>query len=111
MAMDFWTQRVTQPDSRDDSDLEVKSSMQDMKQWSTRLPNSCGTGGNGQYGCVLRRDSCVRARGECETYADELLDLALLHALLELPLLRGIESTEAACPLAPGFLVMGGINC
>ncbi len=40
MAMDFCTQRVMQPVSRDERDLEVKSSMQDTKQWSTRLPKS-----------------------------------------------------------------------
>ncbi len=41
-AMDFCTQRAMQPLSRDDSALELKSSMHDVKQWSTRLPNSCG---------------------------------------------------------------------
>lgn len=40
MAMVFCTQRATQPFSRDETDLDVKSSMQDMKQLSTRLPKS-----------------------------------------------------------------------
>lgn len=39
-AICFCTHRVTQPDSRPLRDLEVKSSTQDMKQWSTRLLNS-----------------------------------------------------------------------
>ena len=34
----FWTQRVMQPLSREDRDFEVKSSMQEAKQWSTTLP-------------------------------------------------------------------------
>ena len=37
VARYFCTQRVTQPLSRVDTDLEVKSSMQEAKQWSTRL--------------------------------------------------------------------------
>lgn len=39
-AMDFCTQRVTQPVSRVVSDFEVKSSMHEVKQWSTRLLKS-----------------------------------------------------------------------
>lgn len=38
--MVFCTQRATQPFSRDETALDVKSSMQDMKQLSTRLPKS-----------------------------------------------------------------------
>lgn len=44
MAMVFCTQRETQPLSRVETALDVKSSTQDMKQWSTRLPKSCATG-------------------------------------------------------------------
>lgn len=40
VAMVFCTQRATQPFSRDETALDVKSSMQDMKQLSTRLPKS-----------------------------------------------------------------------
>lgn len=36
VARYFCTHRVTQPLSRDDTDLDVKSSMHDAKQWSTR---------------------------------------------------------------------------
>lgn len=39
-AICFCTQRVMQPVSRVERDLEVKSSMQDTKQWSTRFPKS-----------------------------------------------------------------------
>lgn len=41
LAMNFWTQRVTQPFSRSDTALEVKSLTQEEKQLSTRLPKSC----------------------------------------------------------------------
>lgn len=40
VAMVFCTQRATQPFSRDETALDVKSSTQDMKQLSTRLPKS-----------------------------------------------------------------------
>ncbi len=40
MAMDFCTHRVMQPLSLGDRDLEVKSLIQDVKQWSTRLPKN-----------------------------------------------------------------------
>jgi hypothetical protein len=40
VAIVFCTQRATQPFSRDETALDVKSSMQDMKQLSTRLPKS-----------------------------------------------------------------------
>lgn len=45
--MVFATQRATQPFSRDETALDVKSSMQDMKQLSTRLPKSCAQGERG----------------------------------------------------------------
>lgn len=91
--MVFCTQRATQPFSRDETDLDVKSSMQDMKQLSTRLPKSYtgesvsqsfawGPGGEG-------------TRSLCFTYTDKLLHLPLLHALLELALLVGVESSQS----------------
>lgn len=45
VAMVFCTQRATQPFSRDETALDVKSSTQDMKQLSTRLPKSYTHGG------------------------------------------------------------------
>lgn len=47
VAIVFATQRATQPFSRDETALDVKSSMQDMKQLSTRLPKSCAQGKRG----------------------------------------------------------------
>lgn len=41
----FWMQRVIQPVSREERDFEVKSSMHEVKQWSTRFPKSCKKGG------------------------------------------------------------------
>lgn len=47
VAMVLATQRATQPFSRDETALDVKSSMQDMKQLSTRLPKSYTHEGEG----------------------------------------------------------------
>lgn len=93
--MVFCTQRATQPFSRDETALDVKSSMQDMKQLSTRLPKS--------YTRERKKPLLVRCfRGQggerldpLVTYTDKLLHLALLHALLELALLVGVESSQS----------------
>lgn len=47
VAIVFCTQRATQPFSRDETALDVKSSTQDMKQLSTRLPKSYTHEGEG----------------------------------------------------------------
>lgn len=86
--------------------LEVKSLTQALKQVSTRLPKSC-VGGQGQTAILspenppppkkknsLRARCTFGTRGGC-TYADELLDLALLHALLEVALLGCAQSAES----------------
>lgn len=39
--MNFFTHRETQPDSLWMRDFVVKSSMQESKQWETRLENIC----------------------------------------------------------------------
>lgn len=95
VAMVFCTQRATQPFSRDETALDVKSSMQDMKQLSTRLPKSYSD--SRRLAKMVPGFSRARARSDplLFTYTDKLLHLALLHALLELALLIGVESSES----------------
>lgn len=92
--MVFCTQRATQPFSRDETDLDVKSSMQDMKQLSTRLPKSY-TGECQSVSHLPGGQGVEGTRSLCFTYTDKLLHLALLHALLELALLVGVESSQS----------------
>lgn len=96
--MVFATQRATQPFSREETAFDVKSSMQDMKQLSTKLPKSYTHGRRPELVRYRGRplESAGRGFGDTQssvTYADKLLDLALLHALLELALLVGVESS------------------
>lgn len=89
VAIHLRTQRLTQPLSFDETDLEVKSSTQEVKQCSTRPPKAYWLN-RGQLSrfFFFFRDLApsLYSRG---TYAHELLDLALLHALLQLALLGG----------------------
>jgi hypothetical protein len=82
--MDLATQRWMHPPSRPESALEVKSSTQAVKQLSTRLPKSL-TG---------VQQSVRGGEGEEVAYAHELLDLALLEALLEFSLFGGSEAVR-----------------
>lgn len=88
-ATHFWTQRLMQPFSRDETALEVKSSTQEVKQWSTRPPKACVYANK----WLAVRASTCGAKGR--TYAHKLLNLALLHALLERALLGGCQSDAA----------------
>lgn len=82
-----------------------------MKQWSTRLPKSCAAGRGtvsnepGRVGGEHQEGKQGRAEegregicflgwsiGRVGTDSDKLLDLALLHALLELALLGRVEA-------------------
>jgi hypothetical protein len=87
-----------QPVSREERDFEVKSSMQEEKQWSTTLPKIWSGGGasvnawRGSFGAGTDVLRLVGSLGGGGAYVHELLDLALLEALLELVLLGFRES-------------------
>ncbi len=69
-------QRITQPSSRDEIDLLVKSSMQSLKHLSTSF----------EYICKLSQAADIVSLA-WEADAHEILHLPLLHAALQLLLL------------------------
>lgn len=77
-----------QPFSRVERALEVKSSTQEVKQCSTRPPKACKRRNKKTSVSVCREVQLEdKTIGGGETYAHELFNLALLHALLKLALL------------------------
>lgn len=89
VAIHLRTQRLTQPFSLVETALEVKSSTHEVKQCSTRPPNACTrarVSGDATLGEPQPTREARQADGERPgglTYAHKLLDLSLLHALLQ----------------------------